>query len=35
MAAVTILAAFYMFFICPDAASTADEKLACKVAEGP
>ncbi|KAG0539154.1 hypothetical protein BDA96_03G298000 [Sorghum bicolor] len=36
MAAVTILAGFYLFFVCPDAASTAaDEKPACKVAEGP
>jgi hypothetical protein len=35
MAAVTILAGFYLSFVCPDAASTADEKPACKVAEGP
>jgi len=36
MAAVTILAGFYLFFVCPDAASTAtDEKPACKVGEGP
>lgn len=35
MAAVTILAGFYMFFVCPDAASSAGEKPACKVAEGP
>ncbi|XP_066314869.1 uncharacterized protein [Miscanthus floridulus] len=36
MAAVTILAGFYLFFVCPDAASTAAaEKPACKVVEGP
>lgn len=36
MAAVTILAGFYMFFMCPDATSAADEKTASKVvAEAP